>query len=273
MYPKNVEKVLSLIDHGSKVLDVGGWARPFRCANYVIDSGPYETRGSADRKLTGGRVKLPPVQGGDREWFTRETWVHRDICAREPWPFADKEFDFVICAQALQYLRDPLWVCSEMIRVAKRGYLETTSRLAESSRGIEPNQVGWSHHRWFVTITHNHVYFMMKYHKIHSHWRLSLPATRFRQLPADSLYEWLFWDDSFAYSEVAIRPGPAIERELEGYIRRVGVYPGWMLKVDRRFPRISAWFGRKVAGLGPAVGRADQGAGGSHGEAPEFAEQ
>jgi len=32
---------------------------------------------------------------------------------------------------------------------------------------------------------------MMKYHKIHSHRRLSLPATRFRQLPKDSLYEWL----------------------------------------------------------------------------------
>jgi hypothetical protein len=66
-------------------------------------------------------------------------------------------------------------------------------------------------------------------------------------LTADSLYEWLFWDDSFAYSEVAIRPGPAIERELEGYIRRVGAYPEWMLKVDRLFPRFSAWLGRKLA--------------------------
>jgi hypothetical protein len=65
-----------------------------------------------------------PPQGGGREWFGRGTWIQRDICDREPFLFKDKEIDFVVCSQTLEDVRDPLWVCSEMIRVAKAGYIE-----------------------------------------------------------------------------------------------------------------------------------------------------
>src|SRR5918999_1567202 len=85
------------------VLDVGGWAKPFPRADWVIDLMPYETRGLYD-------YEPDPA----RERFRTETWVQRDICDREPWPFAEDQFDFAVCSQTLEDIRDPVWVCSEM---------------------------------------------------------------------------------------------------------------------------------------------------------------
>ena len=50
------------------------------------------------------------------ERFAPERWVTRDICGREPWPFADGQFDFAVCAQTLEDVRDPVWACSEPAR-------------------------------------------------------------------------------------------------------------------------------------------------------------
>ncbi len=227
------------------MLDIGGWARPFNRANYVIDAEPYETRGYfSDPKLASLRGWYAPAQAGDREWFSKDTWIQRDICDHEPFPFADKEVDFVICSQTLEDLRDPLWVCAEMIRVGKQGYIEVPSRLAESSRGLEPNQVGWSHHRWLIDIVGNQVYFTMKYHMIHSHWRFSFPASR---LPECKRAQWLFWDDSFRYSEVTILGPGQIAAELERFVRANNGYPQWLLDVDRGC-RQAAGLGRRVYG-------------------------
>src|SRR5262245_49885274 len=112
------------------VLDIGGWARPFNRANYVIAAAAGGTRGFSGAAM--------PAQGGSREYFTRDTWIQRDICSHTPFPFTDKQIDFVICSHTLEDIRDPLFVCAEMIRIAKRGYIEVPSRLVESSRGIEP---------------------------------------------------------------------------------------------------------------------------------------
>src|SRR5690349_25177201 len=107
-----------------------------------MDAEPHETRGFY---RTFGGV---PSQGGEKEWFSAKTWVQRDICDKAPFPFADKQFDFAICSHTLEDVRNPLWVCSEIIRVAKRGYIEVPSREWETCRGWErPNQAGLSHHR------------------------------------------------------------------------------------------------------------------------------
>src|SRR3954449_10993879 len=94
------------------VLDVGGWAKPFPRADWVLDLMPYETRG-----LYG---TLEP----DAERFGPDTWVTLDMCAHMPWPFADAQFDFAICSHTLEDIRDPIWVCSELARVARAGYIE-----------------------------------------------------------------------------------------------------------------------------------------------------
>jgi ubiquinone/menaquinone biosynthesis C-methylase UbiE len=51
------------------------------------------------------------LQGPLPEGFTRDTWVQRDICDHEPWPFEDRQFDFVVCSHTLEDVRDPVWVC------------------------------------------------------------------------------------------------------------------------------------------------------------------
>ena len=45
MFSENIQKVLSEIESNDVVLDVGGWACPFNRANWIIDSGSYESRG------------------------------------------------------------------------------------------------------------------------------------------------------------------------------------------------------------------------------------
>src|SRR6516164_2319087 len=114
--------------HSQSLTKYSPWACPFNRANYVLDVEPYETRGFYT--TFGG----PAFQGPEREQFTKETWFQRDLCERKPFPFRDKELDFVICSHTLEDIRDPLWVCSEMIRIAKRGYIEVPSRIAETCR-------------------------------------------------------------------------------------------------------------------------------------------
>lgn len=77
MFEPNVDALLARLQPDDLVLDVGGWACPFNRAQWILDAQPYETRGFY--RTFGG----PPFQGGEREWFCRETWVQRDICARD----------------------------------------------------------------------------------------------------------------------------------------------------------------------------------------------
>jgi len=229
LYAPNAQRILASLRPAEVVLDIGGWACPFNRANFELDLEHYETRGFY--RTFGG----PPSQGGDREYFTKETWIQRDICERAPFPFGDKEIDFVICSHTLEDIRDPLWVCAEMIRIAKRGYVEVPSRIAESCRGVEPGQVGWSHHRWLVEIEGNAIRFLMKYHKIHSHWHFSLPKSYLRSLPEERKVQWLFWENSFNYSEITIHGIDGIAAELERFVQSTNPYPKWLLRADDRF--------------------------------------
>lgn len=42
----------------------------------------------------------------------------------ESFPFADGEFDYVICSHVIEHVEDVQGFCSEMFRVAKAGYIE-----------------------------------------------------------------------------------------------------------------------------------------------------
>jgi Methyltransferase domain len=236
VFEPNVERVMERVGPKDVVLDIGGWARPFNRADYVLDAEPYDTRGHYGARS--------PAQGGDRERFTRETWIRRDICDHAPYPFADKQIDFVTCSHVLEDVRDPLWVCAEMRRIARRGYIEVPSRLAESCRGLEPGQVGWSHHRWLIDIDGPSITFLMKYHRIHSHWRYSLPASYWRTLPESARVQWLFWDDTFEFRERTIHGVEHIEAELEGYVRRTRPYAPALVSVDRSVRRGLSFIGR-----------------------------
>jgi hypothetical protein len=228
MYEPNAQLILSRLAGSDVVLDVGGWACPFNRANIVIDAEPYETRGYY-RDLG-----LPPSQGGATEHFGPESWYQRDLCAREPWPLADKSVDFAVCSHTLEDLRDPLWVCSELIRVAKAGYIEVPSRAAEQSRGWEgPRIAGLSHHRWLIDIEDRHIRFLMKYHLVHADWRYSLPSSFLRSLPGDRRVQWLFWHGAFEFSERTIHGSDAQAAELARFVRVTRPYaPGLVRAAD-----------------------------------------
>lgn len=226
MFEPNVDEVLRRIRPNDKVLDIGGWARPFNRANVVLDAEPYETRGYYG--------KLRSAQGGDPECFTKDTWIVRDICEKSPFPFADKYFDYCICSHTLEDIRDPLFVCSEVIRVSKAGYIEVPSRLAESSRGVEPGIVGWSHHRWLINFdaTKMHASFLQKFHKIHSNFRYSLPTAFARRQPPEAHVQWLFWADKFTFEERTIHGVDNIGRELEEFVEQHYQYSAARLGLD-----------------------------------------
>lgn len=197
------------------VVDIGGWACPFNRADYVVDACSYDTRGFY--RTFGG----PPSQGGAVEHFTRDTWIERDICSREPLPFKDKAIDFVICSHVLEDLRDPLWVCGEMIRIARRGYVEVPSRLAESCRGWEhPRTAGLSHHRWFVEISGHQIQFLMKYH-FSSLRRYSFPPSFLDRVTPEQKVATLFWEESFDYSERMVHGFDQQRAEQQRFINSV----------------------------------------------------
>src|SRR4051794_8064700 len=172
MLAASTTRLLDLLADDAVVLDVGGWAKPFARADWVLDLMPYESRG------------LYGYEQGERgdERFSADTWVVRDMCAREPWPFADKQFDFAICSHTLEDIRDPVWVCQELQRVAKAGYIEVPSRLEEQAYGIQGAWVGWGHHHWLIDVGRDSITFVFKHHIVHGKPEVQVPAERYAAL-------------------------------------------------------------------------------------------
>lgn len=114
------------IDNGDKVLDIGGGGTPFRRADVVVDL--YFN----DNSHRGGRniVLLAGKQ-----------YIQADI---EALPFKDKVFGFALCRHVLEHVDNPYRACSELIRVAKKGFIETPSPVGEYLHGYPT-------HRWMVS--------------------------------------------------------------------------------------------------------------------------
>ncbi|MCP9488535.1 MAG: class I SAM-dependent methyltransferase [Solirubrobacteraceae bacterium MAG38_C4-C5] len=178
----------------ARVLDVGGWAAPLARADWVLDLMGWETRG-----LYGS---VDPAA----ERFTAQTWVQRDICSREPWPFADRAFDLAVCSHTLEDVRDPIWVCSELSRVARAGYVEVPSRLEEQSYGVHGDWVGWGHHHWLVDVAAGGLEFVFKPH-ILVREDLHFPAGFGASLRAEERVTTLWWEGEVrAWERVFVDP-------------------------------------------------------------------
>lgn len=197
-------ELLRRLPGDARVLDVGGWAAPLERADWVLDLLPYETRG------------LYGPSDPALERFSAETWVTRDVCDREPWPFPDGSFDFVVCAQTLEDVRDPVFVCAEMARVARAGYLETPSWRAELMSGINGAWTGYSHHRWLVRCDQDAaaVEFVFKFHLVHTDpYRLPV-----HELPEADLNEWLWWEGTLDARERIITEPVELDAELRAFV-------------------------------------------------------
>jgi hypothetical protein len=177
-------RILQTLPEQARVLDVGGWAAPFNRATHVLDVEPYATRGVL------GSYGPPP------ERFGEDTWVIHDICSRQPWPFDDDFFDFSLCITTLEDIRDPIWVCQELSRVSKAGYVEVPTVEAELMQ-YTPGQGPWLghlHHRWFCDREDGGLVFWHKDHSVHFDWRLRVLPRWHERLPEEDQLLGLFWE-------------------------------------------------------------------------------
>lgn len=124
----------------AKVLEIGPGHSPFRRADTFVDF-----------------VDVPTIP--------KDKLVKCDM-AKEKLPFEDKSFDFVLCRHMLEDMFNPFHVCEEMSRVAKAGYIETPSPIAELTRGVDggaPQYRGYHHHRFIVWEWSGQLNFVSKY--------------------------------------------------------------------------------------------------------------
>ena len=112
------------IKRRDRVLEVGPGNRPSFRANVLVE----KFLGDDTHRCGGLRI------------FPHQQLVN---AAAEALPFADKEFDYVICNQVLEHSDDPAQFLREVMRVGKAGYIETPSLLGE---WLFPKKS----HRWVV---------------------------------------------------------------------------------------------------------------------------
>lgn len=183
-----IAQMMNSISDSDVVVDVGGGACPFNRANYIVDIIGFEERA--------GNNSYGPIE----EHFSKDRWKRLDICS-EPLPFADKSVDFAVCTHTLEDIRDPVFVCKELNRIAKAGYIECPSRAVESVKNLTMNGiVGYPNHRWFVEIENEEVVFIEKTPLIYSSNAFVLPA-EYRDMPLEWKITSLFWRGSFEYRE------------------------------------------------------------------------
>jgi hypothetical protein len=208
MLQASAECIRQRLSDDDVVLDVGGWAKPFPRSDWVLDLMPHETRGRYGRA------------GPGEERFGRDTWIERDICDHEPFPFRDRQIDFAICSHTLEDVRDPIWVCAELNRVAKAGYIEVPSRLDEQSRNVNGPWVGWSHHRWLIDVGDSGIVFVAKPHVLHGVDRYSFPAGFAQVLTAEERVQSLFWEREFSFRERIFFEPDELDAYLAGFVER-----------------------------------------------------
>jgi SAM-dependent methyltransferase len=198
-----------MISSEMNVLDVGGWHSPLNRANYVIDIMPFDTRNKAGAILT----ELYP-----EEHFSRDTYIQTDICGPDPWPFADKQFDFAICSHTLEDIRDPVFVCRELNRVAKAGYIEVPSRLTESTRGVErPYFCGYYHHRWLCEVVGTSITFLFKPAMLHAYRQFHFRKPWYKKMNPELEAVSFFWKNSFTYREKIIIDRDEVQADLRAF--------------------------------------------------------
>ncbi len=223
MNRENAMRISAALPDSAKVLDVGGGCAPFPRATHVIDAIAFDERNRSAAKLLEDVIEPR---------FTRDTWHRGDVCGRMRWPYPDKYFDYVTCSHLLEDIRDPVWVCSELVRVAKAGYVEVPSRILEQCLGIEnPTYAGFYHHRWLVGIRGSRVEFVYKPHNLHS-LKSAIVARIGATERINPRYEisYLEWSGSFDYGETLLLAEADVERELNQFAAESRCLPDLVIK-------------------------------------------
>jgi hypothetical protein len=172
---------------GDRVLDIGSGAVPFKYATEFVDL-------FQDDNTHRGGV---PIKKEGRVIHTADI---------ENLPFRDKEFDFVYCSHVLEHVKSPAKACDEIMRVGKRGYIETPSRLSD----FMFNTVSLGFHLWQVDKINNKLIFR-KYSErekegIKEQKFFNLVTAKYRNFvqdcfwkSTDQFYIMFYWEDRFEY--------------------------------------------------------------------------
>lgn len=187
------KKLETLEGRGLKILDIGGWFAPCRIATHMVDVMPYET------------MNVEGAYGPGELNLKRENYHQMDLSRGDPLPFPDQYFNFVVCRHTLEDISNPVFVCSEIKRVAKEGYLETPHRVYESTRGVERHWwAGHYHHRWFVEMEKDSVVFQFKPHCLHENPKFVWWCPPWRKVREEFKNTGIFWQGSFKAEEKVI---------------------------------------------------------------------
>ncbi len=156
---------------------------------------------------------------GDQR-YSADTWVPRDICAREPCPFEDERWISSICSHTLEDVRDPIWVCDEMRRIAKAGYIEVPSRLEEQTYGFQGPWVGWGHHHWLIEVVGDRIEFVFKHHVLHGRSSDQFPEGFLDELSDEEKVETLWWEGGFEAVERVFMTAEELDPYLADFVSR-----------------------------------------------------
>jgi hypothetical protein len=205
-----IEKLLRKIPDDAKVMDLGGWNNIFPRANVVVDLLPYETRHNFTPEIP--------------ERFDRDHWIIADFCGYDFWKtIPDKAFDFITISHTLEDIRDPLYVCSQIIRCARAGYIEAPSKFLECSKPAgDALYSGFDHHRWIIEPMPDLAGLIFKAKLSWAHAGDYLGNDR-RKLRMDYFhtFDGYFWSGSFRYVE-HFQKGTVNEMaDLEWYFKYV----------------------------------------------------
>jgi SAM-dependent methyltransferase len=190
------------IRRGDRVLDAGCGLFPYAFATHLADvTAMPEWDGRPQRIPTEGRP------------FYR--------CSVERLPFASQSFDFVHCSHVLEHVRNPARACTELMRVARRGYIECPRSWTE-------HLFSAADHRWLVDWEESRLVFRRKLPEEYGDvmgvqyrifdWLEHRPFRVYWNLPSVSRVRnvELYWEGSFAYAVVAKRSlGPIIAARRE----------------------------------------------------------
>ena len=175
------------IIEGEKVLDIGCGGYPFPLATHLADLYEGETTHRSEKLKR------------DHRPFT--------VCGVEEIPFLDKEFDFVYCSHLLEHVDNPAKACEELMRISKRGYIETPSKISDVMFNFTklPN-----HHKWHTQLMDNTLIFMewkeierrdlgtdYFFNQYHSKWKNPYQELMYNN--RDLFTSMLLWKDRFDY--------------------------------------------------------------------------
>lgn len=187
VYPVLDDDILSAIlgiNDADRVLDVGGGSNPFLKATIVTEPNL--------------------INNAHRSGLSIKAGVDYVQCTAENLPFTDKYFDFAISRQVFEHVRSPKDACEEIMRVARRGFIEAPQKNYELMFGPNPS------HNWFVSVVDNVLIFerrMFVRHPLRHPGMSAGPSSQEGQFILHRELKNLtnvqfYWEDSFEYEVI-----------------------------------------------------------------------